>query len=241
MRRSFMQNIVKPSPLAAIRLYSLVFGWERGRLRAMCSTKSHRSIMQARSRWPWRGRGGGLALCYPSLTRVRSNISRKMLRAGSLQLTREKYELLAEVPEWSHRGSFQGRALKSRHRGCLRAFATAGSCAIFAFPVSRPTSVAPLATTFSSLRRAIVPCSGLDPKRWETTRNGQPDVDFSPLAIVPGAIGAIAKDVLVAQFARDVLGDARKIVGIGEGISAGSCQTTDASQKSWPKYAPWLT
>jgi hypothetical protein len=137
-----------PSPLAAMCLHSLVFGWERGRLRAMCSIKSHRSIMQARSRWPWRGRDGGLALCYPSLTRVRSNISKKTLRAGSLQLTREKYELLAEVPEWSHRGRFQGRALKFRHRRCLRAFATVGSCAIFAFPVSRPTSVAPLTTTF---------------------------------------------------------------------------------------------
>ena len=137
-----------PSPLAAMCLHSLVFGWERGRLRAMCSIKSNRSIMQARSRWPWRGRGGGLALCYPSLTRVRSNISRKTLRAGSLQLTREKYELLAEVPEWSHRGRFQGQALKFRHRRCLRAFATVGSCAIFAFPVSRPTSVAPLTTTF---------------------------------------------------------------------------------------------
>jgi hypothetical protein len=148
MRRSFRQNIINPSPLAAICLYSLVFGWERGRLRAICSIKSHRSIMQARSRWPWRGCGGGLALCYPSLTRVRSNISRKTLRAGSLQLTREKYELLAEVPEWSHRGRFQGRALKFRHRRCLRAFATVGSCAIFAFPVSRPTSVAPLTTTF---------------------------------------------------------------------------------------------
>ena len=148
MRRSFMQNIINPSPLAAICRYSLVFGWERGRLRAMCSIKSHRSIMQARSRWPWRGCGGGLALCYPSLTRVRSNISRKTLRAGSLQLTREKYELLAEVPEWSHRGRFQGRALKFRHWRCLRAFATVGSCAIFAFPVSRPTSVAPLTTTF---------------------------------------------------------------------------------------------
>jgi aryl-alcohol dehydrogenase-like predicted oxidoreductase len=68
--------------------------------------------------------------------------------AGSLQLTREKYELLAEVPEWSHRGRFQGRALKSRHRRCLRAFATVGGCAIFAFPLSRPISVAPLATTF---------------------------------------------------------------------------------------------
>jgi hypothetical protein len=80
MRRSFMQNIINLSPLAAICLYSLVFGWERGRLRAMCSIKSHRSIMQARSRWPWRGCCGGLALCYPSLTRVRSNISRKTLR-----------------------------------------------------------------------------------------------------------------------------------------------------------------
>jgi hypothetical protein len=68
--------------------------------------------------------------------------------AGSLQLTREKYELLAEVPEGSHRGRFQGRALKFRHRRRLRAFATVGSCAIFAFPVSRPISVAPLTTTF---------------------------------------------------------------------------------------------
>src|SRR6202035_2110480 len=49
-------------------------------LRAMCSIKSHRSILQARSRWPWCGCGGGLALCYPSLTRGRSHISRKTLR-----------------------------------------------------------------------------------------------------------------------------------------------------------------
>jgi Aldo/keto reductase family len=68
--------------------------------------------------------------------------------AGSLQLTREKYELLAEVPEGSHRGRFQGRALKFRHRRRLRAFATVGSCAIFASPVSRLISVAPLTSAF---------------------------------------------------------------------------------------------
>jgi hypothetical protein len=147
MRRSFMQNIINLSPLAAICLYSLVFGWERGRLRAMCSIKSHRSIMQARSRLPWRGCCGGLRLCCPSLTRVRSNISRKTLRQVRCSSLARNTNC-AEVPEWSHRGRFQGRALKFRHRRCLRAFATVGSCAIFAFPLSRPISVAPLATTF---------------------------------------------------------------------------------------------
>src|SRR5246127_3661298 len=92
-----------------------------------------------------------------------------------------------------------------------------------------------LPITHFSLRRAVVSRSRLDVEWWNASGNRQVDFDLPPFAIVPGRIGAVAQNVLIAQLSGDVLSDPRKIVWVVEDISAGARQAADFSEKLWAK------
>src|ERR1700751_1516614 len=102
--------------------------------------------------------------------------------------------------------------------------------------VDRRCCLSPIMARFrgcSSLSSAVIASSCLNSEWGNTSWNRQADFDFPPFPIVPGVIGGVAQDVLVAQFCSDVFSDPGKIVRIVKDVNAGSCQAADFGQKLW--------